>query len=68
VPYSQALLLPPIEALRQPATLLVARGTCQPGEDIDIADSESPSRRVRVLNVVERSSAFAQVVFADVAR
>ncbi|MBS1245935.1 MAG: hypothetical protein H6R47_134, partial [Proteobacteria bacterium] len=38
------------------------------GEDIEIADSESPPRRVRVLNVVERSSAFAQVVFADVAR
>jgi len=68
VPYTQALLLPPIEALRQPATLLVARGTCQPGEDIEIADSESPPRRVRVLKVVERSSAFAQVVFADVAR
>lgn len=67
VPYSQALLLPPIEALRQPATLLVARGTCQPGEDIEIADSESPPRRVRVLKMAERSSAFAQVVFADVA-
>jgi hypothetical protein len=68
VPYCQALLLPPIEALRQPATLLVARGTCQAGEDIEIADSESPPRRVRVINVVERSSAFAQVVFADIAR
>lgn len=68
VPYSQALRLPPIEALRQPATLLVARGTCQPGEDIEIADGESPPRRVRVLSVVERSSAFAQVVFADVTR
>ena len=68
VPYSQALLLPPIEVLRQPATLLVARGTCQPGEDIEIADSESPPRRVRVLNVIERSSAFVQVVFADVTR
>lgn len=68
VPYSQALLLPPIEALRQPASLLVARGTCQPGEDIEIADGESPPRRVRVLKMVERSSAFAQVVFADVAR
>ncbi len=68
VPYSQALLLPPIEVLHQPATLLVARGTCQPGEDIEIADSESPPRRVRVLKVAERSSAFAQVVFADVAQ
>jgi len=68
VPYSPALLLPPIEALRQPATLLVARGTCQPGEDIEIAENESQPRRVRVINVVERSSSFAQVVFADVTR
>jgi hypothetical protein len=67
-PYSQALLLPPIEALRQPATLLVALGICRPGEDIEIADGDQPVQRVRVLNVAERTSAFAQVVFADVAR
>jgi hypothetical protein len=67
VPYSQALLLPAVEALRQPATLLVARGTCRPGEDIEIADYDSSSRRVRVLKLAERSNAFAQVVFADVA-
>lgn len=68
VPYSQALQLPPIEALNQPATLLVARGTCHSGEDIEIVDGELPPRRVRVLNVVERSGAFVQAVFADVAR
>ncbi len=68
VPYSQALLLPSIESLHQPATLLVARGTCQPGEDIEIADGESPSRRVRELSVVERIGAFVQAVFADVVR
>jgi hypothetical protein len=67
-PYSQALLLAPIEVLRQPATLLVASGSCQPGQDIEIADGDLPLRRVRVLNVVERSSAFAQLVFADVER
>ena len=68
VPYSQALLLAPIEVLRQPATLLVASGSCQPGQDIEIADGDLPLRRVRVLNIVERSSAFAQLVFADVDR
>lgn len=68
VPYGQALLLPAVEALRQPATLLVAPGTCRPGEDIEITEHESPSRRVRVLKLAERSNAFSQVVFADVAR
>jgi hypothetical protein len=67
-PYSQALLLAPIEALRQPATLLVASGSCQPGQDIEMAEGDLPPRRVRTLNVVERSSAFMQVVFADVDR
>ncbi len=67
-PYSQALLLAPIEALRQPATLLVASGSCQPGQDIEMVDGDLPPRRVRILNVVERSSAFVQVVFADVDR
>ena len=67
-PYSQALLLAPIEVLRQPATLLVASGSCQQGEDIELVDGDLPPRRVRVLNLVERSSAFAQLVFADVER
>lgn len=67
-PYSQALLLPPAEALRQPATLLVARGLCQAGEDIELADQQLSARRVRVLHVVERSNAFSRVVFADVSR
>lgn len=68
VAYTQALLLAPIEALRQPASLLVARGSCQPGEDIEVVEGEQPARRVRVLRMVERSGAFAQVVFADVMR
>lgn len=66
--YTQALLLAPIPALRQPATLLVASGSCQPGQDLELAEGDLPSRCVRVLNVVERSSAFVQVVFADVDR
>jgi hypothetical protein len=68
VPYAPALLLPGIEVLRQPATLLVTRGSCQRGEDIDILDATLPPRRVRVLSIVERTGAFSQVVFADVAR
>ncbi len=68
VPYSQALLLPPIEAMHQPTTLLVPRGFCRTGQDMDVAEGDMPPRRVRVLNIVERTNAFAQVVFADVVR
>lgn len=64
-PAMPALLLPSVEALRQPASLIVARGACQRGDDINLFDDGSPPRRVRVLNVVERTNAFSQVVFAD---
>jgi hypothetical protein len=65
--FEPGLLLPPIEALHQPSTLLLARATVRAGEAIDILDEDLPARRVRVLNVVERSGAFVQLVFADVA-
>lgn len=67
-PYSRALLLPPIEVLRQPATLLVPRGAWSPGQDIDLAEGEHAVRHVRILDIVERTGAFSQIVFADVAR
>lgn len=66
--YSQALMLPPIEALRQPPTLLVPRGACQVNQEIELAEGGLAPRRVRILQVLERTNAFAQVVFADVAQ
>ena len=66
--FNQALLLPSIEALRQPASLLLARGSSLPGEDLELVEGKQSARRVRILNTVERSAGFAQVVFADVAR
>lgn len=66
--YSQALLLPPIEALHQPATLVVPSGTFRAGQELEIAEAELPVRRVCILNIVERTTSFSQIVFADVAR
>lgn len=66
--FSQALLLPPIEALHQPASLLLARGNILPGEDLELVEGEQAARRVRILDTVERSAGFVQVVFADVVR
>jgi len=64
----QALMLPPVEALHQPPTLVVPPHVALPGKSIEILDDETPARRVRILKVVERTNAFAQVVFADEAR
>jgi len=65
-PASPALLLPAIEALRQPASLIVERGSCQRGEDISMLEEGQSPRRVRVLNIIERTNAFSQILFADV--
>jgi len=61
-----ALLLPAVEALRHPASIVVARGTCQRGEDIILYRPDQEPRRVRVLNIVEQTNSYAQLVFADV--
>jgi hypothetical protein len=66
VTYTQALLLPPVEALRQPATLLVSCRGLQPGQDVEIANGDLPVRRVRIMGIAERTTAFCQIVFADV--
>lgn len=65
--FSPGLMLPAIEALRQPPTLLLPRGACQPNQEFELAEAGAATRRVRVLKILERTNAFAQVVFADVA-
>ncbi|MBI5611544.1 MAG: hypothetical protein HY942_00530 [Gammaproteobacteria bacterium] len=63
--YSQALLLPAVEALRQPLSLIIARGSYQPGQELWLADGQGRPRRVRPLHVIERSAAFEQLAFAE---
>lgn len=63
--YLQALLVPPIEVLHQPSTLLLSSAmNIQPGQGLELNDAAG-LRRVRVLSVTERTGAFVQVVFAD---
>ena len=66
-PFSQALLLPPIEALHQPATIVVQSGAYRAGQELEIDEAGLPARRVCILNIVERTASFSQIVFADVA-
>ena len=63
--YSQALLLPAVEILRQPTSLIVARGAFQAGQDLWLTDGHGESRRVHPLAVIERSASFEQFAFAD---
>ena len=64
--YAQALLLPAVEALRQPPSLIVVRGAYQSGQDLWLADGQSGPRRVHPLTIIERSASFEQIAFAEV--
>ena len=66
--YLQALMLPPIDALRQPSTLLLHASPFKAGQGIEIVEVGLPPRRVRILKVVERTGSFSQAVFADEVR
>ncbi|MCR4300450.1 MAG: hypothetical protein NUV51_02490 [Sulfuricaulis sp.] len=64
--YQPALLLPAIEALRRPATLLLARGVFASGSNILLAENANEIRTVRLLERLEYSNVFELMVFADV--
>jgi hypothetical protein len=64
--YQAALLLPAIEALRRPATLLLSRGVFAPGNNLIMAEEEKGARTVRLLQRLEHTSVFELIVFADV--
>jgi hypothetical protein len=62
-----ALLLPAVETIHRPMTLLVARGVYQPGLDCYLYDGTGPAQRVRLLKQLERTGAYEQVLFAPLA-
>ncbi len=64
--FQPALLLPAIEALHRPATLLLTRGVFAPGSNLVMAEEEGGTRTVRLLQRLEHTSVFESIVFADV--
>lgn len=64
--FTQALLLPALPALRRPQTLVIPRGIQARGEPFLLAGPDG-RRRLKTLEVLERTGSFEQVVFADVA-
>lgn len=63
--HTPALILPAVAPLHRPATLLVSRGVFQQGATYELREEGQPVRRVRALQLVERSGSFEQIVFAD---
>lgn len=65
--FTQALLLPPLPALRKPATLLVRRGLYAPGRNLYLQRGEGPVELIRPLRIIERTHAFEQLSFVSAA-
>jgi cyclic-di-GMP-binding protein len=64
--YTQALLLPAMEAAHCPETLLVTSGLYQPKRDYYLIEENKPPRLVRPLKLLQHNVTFEQIVFADV--
>lgn len=66
--YVPALLLPAVNILKRPATLVVPAGTYVEGDVYFVVDaSEGPARKVAGLKLLERTAAFEYFVFANAA-
>jgi hypothetical protein len=63
---SAALMLPAVEAAHRPATILVARGVAEVGKDCYLTSGDGGTRRVRVLDAIERTSSIEQIVVGTV--
>lgn len=67
-PFHVALQLPADPALRRPPTLVVVRGLFVEKRDLELLEADGIARRVRPLRLLERTGAFEQFVYAEVAR
>jgi cyclic-di-GMP-binding protein len=61
---TQGLLLPPMPAVRRPASLLVPRGWSREGAELELIEGDGTARVVRALKITERNNTCDQVVFA----
>jgi hypothetical protein len=61
-----ALMLPTIEVAHRPASVLAPRGVLHVGQDFFIAETGRPTRRVRILDAIERTGSVEQVIIGNV--
>jgi hypothetical protein len=62
---TQALLLPPIEVLQRPPSIVVPCGICRPDGDFYLTEGEAPSRVIRSNNLLERTGSFEHMAFSE---
>lgn len=61
-----ALMLPAVEATRHPASVLVTRGAVHVGNDCFLEGADHVTRRVRILDTIERTNSIEQVIVGNV--
>lgn len=64
--YEPGIWLPPVQALRRPATLIVPSGIYMPQRHLSLLDNEDEApREVVALNLMERAPHFEHLVYAN---
>jgi hypothetical protein len=62
--FFEGLLLPGNRTLKSPTSLIVSRGTNQPGEKLFVIDVDGIPRAVTPLRLMERTASFSQLLLA----
>jgi hypothetical protein len=65
-PPQPALMLPAVEATKRLASVVVARGKLQVGNDCFLEGADHATRRVRIIDAIERTNSIEQVVVGNV--
>lgn len=65
--YSQALLVPPMPALKRPATLIMPAGFFMRDKPFELVEADGTHRKIKSLELLERTNSYEHIVFADMA-
>ncbi|MFV1992302.1 MAG: hypothetical protein ACC635_00245 [Acidiferrobacterales bacterium] len=65
--YSQALLVPPMPALKRPATLIMPAGFYKREKPLEMIEADGLQRKVKALDLLEHTNVYEHIVFADMA-
>lgn len=65
---TQALLLPSVEILKRPPTIVVPRGICRPDGDLYLTEGDVPPRAIRWSKLLERTGSFEHIAFSEASK
>lgn len=63
--FNQALLIPPMPALKRPATLIMPAGFFMRDKPFELIEADGQRRNIKALELLEHTSSYEHIVFAD---